>query len=344
MVSSKPPVHLLLTVHSSSGAAVWDMRAQRLVAVISGGGLGSGAASGRTHSKSAAAAALGRGGGGSGANVQVTAAAWLGGGPRGDFATGHANGEVLVWALPKGEGSDGASGGQQSPEGGRQQQAARGDGERRAGGGGGGGGGCGGEQQLQPRLLSRLRVVQAGVARPVVSIEYLESGSKEALLVSGGQELDRPNGLALLPLPLPTEVSKGLWKLLTGQLKNVSIQSHSVPPLHVYALGVLARFNRLDEHEYLLAANRTAGVWPGHTLRPKRRRQQRGREPLHVQPQKEHPRPLSIPPSFLSSCLEAALVRPHLLPLPGAFSGLHRHYPGPCSDPGAARTGRYYRA
>jgi hypothetical protein len=154
------------------------MRAQQLVAVVPGsaGGAAAAAASapraGSPGGRSARAAAQ-----------RVTAAAWLGGGARGDLATGHGNGDVLVWALPK---PPAAADGQ--------------PGDADAGGGGA-------EPPLQCRLLSRLRVVAApGAAAAVRSVEYLVEGKKEGLLVFGGQEADRPDALALLPLPLPTEV------------------------------------------------------------------------------------------------------------------------------------------
>ncbi|KAI8474766.1 MAG: hypothetical protein J3K34DRAFT_490656 [Monoraphidium minutum] len=170
---SRPPVHLLLAVHSGGGAAVWDLRAQRLVAVVPPSG-----AAARSPSPG------GRGGRG----ARVTAAAWLGGGPRGDFVTGHAGGDVLVWALPQGALS--GVGAAQPPD---------------AGVGAGAPGG--GDAPLQPRLLSRLRVVQpaGGAARAVRAVEFLVSGKKESLLVFGGQEADMPDGLAVLELPLPTE-------------------------------------------------------------------------------------------------------------------------------------------
>ncbi|KAF8064591.1 hypothetical protein HT031_003392 [Scenedesmus sp. PABB004] len=75
-VQCAAPHRHLLAVHAGSGAAVWDLRAQALVArVPAGKPAGSG---------------------------PVTAAAWLHGSAKGAFATGHDGGDVNVWALPDG--------------------------------------------------------------------------------------------------------------------------------------------------------------------------------------------------------------------------------------------------
>ncbi len=198
---SKPPVHLLLAVHSGGGAAVWDMRAQQLVAVVSAG-------SSRAAAQRAGGGAGGAKAGGAAAGGAVTAAAWLGGGLRGDFATGHANGEVLVWALPQQPsldataGADAATFAALAATGARHPPAAAAAAAAAA-------------APLEPRLLSRLRVAQSAAVRPVASLQYLVTGKRECVLVLGGQEGGSPDGLALLPLPMPTEVSclLGLYEL-----------------------------------------------------------------------------------------------------------------------------------
>lgn len=166
---------------------MWDLRAQALLAVVANtGGSGGGGARGKP----------GRGGGsGGGQQVpQVTAAAWLGGGPRGDFATGHVNGDVLVWALPR------------TPDGAEPASAAR----TAPGGAAAAGGGAASNavvSSLAPRLLSRLRVAPPGAAaHPVSCLSYLVSQRAESLLVAGGGGVEAGPGLALLALPLPTEV------------------------------------------------------------------------------------------------------------------------------------------
>jgi hypothetical protein len=206
-VLSRPPVHLLLIVHAASSASVWDLRAQQLLASV--------------NPDSTPAALPGSRSGGSRTapqvGSQVTAATWLGGCTRGDFATGHANGEVLVWALPPGaddEAVDSTSSGVGQRQG--QQHQRRQDGSD--GGSGGGtraerpssdataGGGSNDAALRSPRLLSRLRATQSAAARPVVSLEFLVTGGKKALLVLGGQQADHPDALTLIPLPRPTEV------------------------------------------------------------------------------------------------------------------------------------------
>ncbi|GBF90962.1 hypothetical protein Rsub_03817 [Raphidocelis subcapitata] len=153
--ASRPPAELLLSVHSGSGAAVWDLRAQQLVAVVPGGS-GGGAASKR--------------GGGRGGQ-QVTAAAWLGGGRRGDLATGHASGDVCVWALPQATAAAAVGGTSAAPHASGQQPPgpapAAAPAERAS---------------LEARLLSRLRVTSRPSASapppswPILHLKYLEAG------------------------------------------------------------------------------------------------------------------------------------------------------------------------
>jgi len=186
---------------------VWDLRAQQLVAVVSGSGGAATKGAARSAGSSGARAASATGG-----VPQVTAAAWLGGGVRGDFATGHANGEVLVWALPEAKSGADEWNGSGTGDSSSRSQPPRSVQQMREGAGAAGGSSAlpaAGAAPLQPRLLSRLRVVQqsaSAVVRSVVSMQYLVTGRKESLLVFGGQEVDRLDGLAVLTLPLPTEV------------------------------------------------------------------------------------------------------------------------------------------
>jgi hypothetical protein len=143
---------------------------------------------------------------GSGGGQQVTAAAWLGGGRPGDFATGHAGGDVCVWALPQATTVDGVA--PEMPTGGQQPPAAAPQATTTSAR----------RESLEPRLLSRLRIVAKPSATvpppswPVRHLRYLVSAKRQCILVLGGQEAGRPDALTLLPLPLPTEVcEKGSW-------------------------------------------------------------------------------------------------------------------------------------
>jgi hypothetical protein len=80
---------------------------------------------------------------------------------KGSFATGHVTGAVNVWALPQQGGS---------------------------------------EREQQPQLLVTLRVSEDPPCRPVRRLDYV-LGKQEGLLVFGGQDEDRPDGLVLLPVP-----------------------------------------------------------------------------------------------------------------------------------------------
>lgn len=133
---SEGRTHRMLCLHSQSGAAIWDVSAQELIAVM-----------GHKNSKTAHSARQ------SGA---VAAACWIPDSSKGDFATGHAGGDVNVWALPAAD-------------------------------------------ELQPRLLSQLRV-SAAPSRGICALEYV-GGKGESLLVFGGGHEDHPDGLMLLPLP-----------------------------------------------------------------------------------------------------------------------------------------------
>ncbi|GBF96648.1 hypothetical protein Rsub_09281 [Raphidocelis subcapitata] len=166
----QPPRHLVLSVHSSGSSSVWDARAQRLVANVGGGD----------------------------ECAPVTAAAWLGGGggAGGDFATGHADGEIILWALPDGPAAqEGAAPAAKPPRG-------------RGGAAGASAAApspspppppADGGRPL-PRLLRRLRIARPLAARPVWSVELIDADDGEALLVLGGQEDDLPDGFTLLPL------------------------------------------------------------------------------------------------------------------------------------------------
>ena len=91
----------------------------------------------------------------------ITAACWVLNSSKGSFATGHETGVVNVWALP--------------------QQELQGN-------------------QQQPELLVTLRVSEDALCRPVRRLDYV-LGKQEGLLVFGGQDEDRPDGLVLLPVP-----------------------------------------------------------------------------------------------------------------------------------------------
>jgi hypothetical protein len=80
--STDTPVVRLLVVHAGSGAAVWDVRPQQLVAVVN------------TTNSAVPYTRSARGSG------NVTAACWIHNPKRGDFATGHEYGDVNIWALP----------------------------------------------------------------------------------------------------------------------------------------------------------------------------------------------------------------------------------------------------
>jgi hypothetical protein len=188
-VQSSAPYQHLLSLHQESGVAVWDLRAQALVT--------------RVHA------------GSSGSSSQIVAAEWLQGSGRGDFATGHVNGDINIWSI--GETSSGSS----------WQATAQVAASM--------------QQMLQPQLLTQLRVTpSAGSSaygqpqqqrrsasplrgkpvqqqqqrqqpvqrcRPVASLQQVSMGRAEGLLVFGGGDEMQPDGLVLLPLPEPKLVS-----------------------------------------------------------------------------------------------------------------------------------------
>lgn len=78
--TSEAPVHRLLAIHADSGASIWDLRAQQLLAVL-----------GPSNARAPAAAR---------ASGPISSACWLPRGARGDLVTGHAGGDINVWALP----------------------------------------------------------------------------------------------------------------------------------------------------------------------------------------------------------------------------------------------------
>jgi hypothetical protein len=188
-VLSMPPHQYLLVVHEGSGAVVWDLRAQVMVALCSSGG--SSAESNGNSSKLAA----------------TTAAAWLPGSSKGDFATGHQDGAVCIWDMPASACSSTASpvsnGTVNRPvsklPGDLLQQQQR--------------------QTLQATLVSQLqgdgsssdsrhKSRHATRYRPVTSLQFI-AGAVECLCVFGGNDVDRPDGLTLVPLPEPTQVYSG---------------------------------------------------------------------------------------------------------------------------------------
>jgi hypothetical protein len=149
--------------------------------------------------------------GSSGSSSQITAAEWLQGSGRGDFATGHVNGDINIWSIA--EASSGSS-----------WQAAAQVAVSML-------------QVLQPQLLAQLRLTaQAGSSaygqqqqrrsvsplrgktvqqqrqqpvrcRPIASLQQVSMGRAEGLLVFGGGDEMQPDGLVLLPLPEPKLVS-----------------------------------------------------------------------------------------------------------------------------------------
>lgn len=178
-VLCQAPYQHLLAVHEESGAVIWDLRAQVLVARYKLSSSG-----------------------------QITSAAWLHNSSRGVVATGHASGDVNIWSLTTGtelSSSDSSS-----------WQAAASN----------------GHEQLKPQLLERLRVVprpavrdsraksrkeknadasdtaaaaSKGKFKPVHALQHVP-GRTESLLVFGGGEEDKPDGLVLLPIPEPSLV------------------------------------------------------------------------------------------------------------------------------------------
>jgi hypothetical protein len=193
-VLSMPPHHYLLVVHEGSGAAVWDLRAQLIVAVL-------GHSSGDTVGVSA------NGGSSSSRPAAITAATWLPGSSKGDFATGHEDGTVCIWDMPPSAGSSASSSVSNGPS---TQSKLPGDVLQQ-------------QHKLQAQLVSQLqgsssarsggspkkragRSSRAGPRyRPVKSLEFV-AGTVECLAVFGGNEVDRPDGLTLLPLPEPAQV------------------------------------------------------------------------------------------------------------------------------------------
>lgn len=99
-VKNWPGQQLLLVVHERSGAAVWDLRAQVLLAQLPHISSGGGGSSDDDGTESDAERASGKVCAGDG---RITAVAWLEsnlGHAVGDFLTGHADGSIRVWALP----------------------------------------------------------------------------------------------------------------------------------------------------------------------------------------------------------------------------------------------------
>jgi hypothetical protein len=193
-VLSMPPHHYLLVVHEGSGAAVWDLRAQIIVAVArhssSGGGGGCNSGDdGHTASASSTSSKL----------AAITAAAWLPGSSKGDFATGHVDGAVCIWEMPASAGNSATSSSATSNGPVKQQQTLQAKlvSQLQGGSSASGGGSPKKHRHSSSRAGPRLR--------PVASLEFA-AGAVECLVVFGGNEEDRPDGLTLRPLPEPSPV------------------------------------------------------------------------------------------------------------------------------------------
>lgn len=191
-VLSMPPQHYLLVVHEGSGAAVWDLRAQIMVAVAghgsgSGGGRGNGGDDGPAAAASSTSSKL----------AAITAAAWLPGSSKGDFATGHQDGAVCIWDMPASAGNSTSSTTSNGPI--KQQQTLQAQlvSQLQGGSSASSGGSPKRHRHSSSRAGPRLR--------PVASLEFA-AGAVECLVVFGGNEEDRPDGLTLLPLPEPAPV------------------------------------------------------------------------------------------------------------------------------------------
>jgi hypothetical protein len=155
--------------------------------------------------------------------AKITAAEWLPGSSKGDFATGHIDGSVRIWEMPASASAaaggsvssaaaannpgDGASKAsklagevlqqQQQPKTLHAQLVSQLQGGSSSAGSGGGSG----SPKRHGRSGSR-----GGVRfRPVKTIAFV-AGSTECLAVFGGNDVDRPDGLTLLPLPEPSQV------------------------------------------------------------------------------------------------------------------------------------------
>ncbi|KAG2484014.1 hypothetical protein HYH03_017181 [Edaphochlamys debaryana] len=137
-VQSFGPIHRALVLFTGGMVAVWDLRAAQLISLVN-------PADPEAAARAPALAAAG----------EATAVCWIGT-SRGDFATGHVDGSVLVWALP-------------------------------------------GLDVGEAELAAVLRVVSS-TAEPIRMLRCLY-GEVDGLLVAGGQEVEAPEGLTLLPLP-----------------------------------------------------------------------------------------------------------------------------------------------
>lgn len=238
-VLSMPPHHYLLVVHEGSGAAVWDLRAQLVVAVLSngsssGGGAGGGGSAGGVDSNGRSSPSIP-----SSRFAPITTAAWLPGSSKGDFATGHEDGAICIWEMPPSAGSSSSS----SSSAANVAATSNGSGGSRAPGKASSDV-LFAQQQLHPQqhrhslqaqLVSQVYVSSSGASggraspglgaathhhsssssggrlggsrcRPVQSVEFV-GGQVECLAVFGGNEVDRPDGLTLVPLPEPVQVS-----------------------------------------------------------------------------------------------------------------------------------------
>eukprot|EP00879_Flechtneria_rotunda_P011333 GHRR01011838.1.p1 GENE.GHRR01011838.1~~GHRR01011838.1.p1 ORF type:complete len:1352 (+),score=605.93 GHRR01011838.1:400-4455(+) len=190
---------LLLVAHEGSGLAVWDLRAQVLLATVSHRQTGSNVQPESWEPSAAAtieaAAATAEGNSDRASISRITAAAWVHDSSRGDVATGHANGDVCIWAFPaaaQASNSTSCSSGTSLL-------------------------GVAGQLQLFTKLQvaaasspckgPRSRSLQHNGSpsdgrRPVVALQYVQPPSRTAcLLVLGGLHNVAADSLVLLPLP-----------------------------------------------------------------------------------------------------------------------------------------------
>ncbi|KAK9908560.1 hypothetical protein WJX75_009693 [Coccomyxa subellipsoidea] len=165
--------HRLLIVHEDSGAVIWDLRYQCVVAYAHNS-FRVASEEGNSHS---AAAGRDAESGEECPNDPTMAACWVG--PQGDcIATGHQSGTVRVWGLPE-------SATREAPP----------------------------EMPEQAVLYAELRVALDGEpAAPVRALRHVsggKSGGQSGLLVLGGQDAEQPDVLSMLPLQSPSEEAEG---------------------------------------------------------------------------------------------------------------------------------------
>lgn len=142
-------VMLVLLLHKDGVARVWDTRARRMVGCVD------------PSQKSQDTPQL----------SLVTAACWVGS-RNSDFATGHQNGDIILWSLSE-VGSVASSGDESKPP----------------------------SPPPHCIALSRLHVNASGTARRAISsLDCVSQGRGEVLLVKGGQCTELPEGVTLVTL------------------------------------------------------------------------------------------------------------------------------------------------